>query len=281
MTPETAPELTQAQREARHKLIATAIDKLNSWVRSNSGRSSPRWAIYDWKRHFIEESLRAGLVQDMRAIRLSLTCRDCGGSKRYTDSYGQTFPWCRKCGSKGSIILRFLVTNISGYTWHTPERETWRISNVLVPSSIWEQSTLSVDWEPNQKGRDIEVAEAAKWLNILEAEYPNVPGSHGVYDYGDWIGDQDHKKYRLYLGRTEPKCAFCGALEESGELRWYHVVRDHVEWSACACVPCEVAHRGGEPSIFKLFPVPGDKLQDPEIRTWLGRRSNAVTERVA
>lgn len=257
-------------------VIATAIDRLNSWVRSDSARrwmSSPRNAVYDWKRHFIEESLNAGRVENPHAIRLSLTCRDCGGSKQYTDSYGHKFPWCRKCGSTGAITLRFLVTTICGYTWHTPENEAMRISRVWLPDDIWERSTLSVEWEPNQKGRDLEVHHVAQWLNVLEAEYPNAPGRHGVYYSGDWIGDSDHKKYKLYLGAMVTECAFCGRpREEEVTGGRYGVTRGHVEWSAWTCKPCEDRHGEGN-SIYDQFPVPIEKLQHPEIQTWLANRA--------
>lgn len=257
-------------------VIAMAIDRLNSWARSDSSRrylSSPVRAIYDWKRHFIEESLRAGRVENPHAIRLTLTCRDCNGSKKYTNMYGEEFPWCRRCGSSGVVPLRFLVTTICGYTWHTPETEAMRISRVCLPEDIWQRSTLSVDWEPNQKGRDLQVHQVAQWLNVLETEYPNVPGSHGVYDYGNWIGDADHKRYKLYLGRFDTECAFCGCPKEPEIIGGcYGVSREFIEWSAWACKPCDGIQGDGK-SIFAQFPVPVEQLQHPEIAKWLANRA--------
>ncbi len=255
-------------------LIATAIDRLNSWVRSDSARpwfSSPRYAIYDWKRNFIETCILAGRCDNVRAIRLSLTCRDCRGSKRYTNSLGHTYDWCRKCDSTGTVTLRFLVTTIHGFTWHTPERETWRI-RLNLPEDFWQRSELSVDWEPNQKGIDLTTDQVAQWLNVLEAEYPNVPTGH----MGHWDDDDDyldHKKYRLYLGKTREVCAFCNGERDEVVGSYYHVMRPLVEWSAWCCDTCRVLRKAFVGSIFDLFPIPVDLIQFPEITKWLANRA--------
>ena len=68
--------------------VLIAIDRLNSWVRSDSARSwhsSPRYAIYDWKHHVIERAIKEHRAE-CRGLYLTLNCRDCGGSGKYIDS---------------------------------------------------------------------------------------------------------------------------------------------------------------------------------------------------
>lgn len=254
--------------------VYAAIDKLNSWVRSESARgwwSSPRHAIYDWKNHLIETAIRNCLSVN-HAIYLTLTCRDCGGTGRYEDSYGTKFDHCRKCFNKGVQRLQFLVTETHGFTWHTPRDKAWRFQ---LSEEFWKRESLSVDWEPNAKGRDLGLIELVQLLNFLEPVMPK-PGSHAVADRWDYYGEADHGKYKLNLRELskEHVCQFCGAMPPPDEDAYKHghyhgVVLDHFEWSAWACTACKEKFPGVE--IFARFSLP-DIAAHPEIQKWLSRR---------
>jgi hypothetical protein len=255
-----------------------AIDQLNSWVRSKEywewSFSGPKWAVYDWKIALIESALRDG-IGNPSAIYLTLKCRDCGGTKQYTDSYGRTWPHCRKCSSKGVTRLEFLVTEVHGFKWHTPRDKTWNM-RVILPEKFWDGISLSTDWEPNQAGKSLETWQVAECLNLLEPIMPK-PGSHGLFDYGDWVGDSDHSKYKLFLGRSERVCQLCGRASEwnpeDKESKMdgvhHHVTRAHVSWSAWGCKPCQALY--ADCSIFERFTIP--KIEHREILRWLERRA--------
>lgn len=85
------PELRRALR---------AVNYLNSWVRSDSYRHAvlsrqSRHAVYHLKRYAIEAAQNAGMATHRR-VGMVATCRDCGGSGRYYDSYGYEHDHCRR-----------------------------------------------------------------------------------------------------------------------------------------------------------------------------------------
>lgn len=268
---------------SREQSISAAIDKLNSWVRSSSGRrsiSSPTYAVYDWKLEWIRRAIAAETTQ-IRAIYLSLTCRDCGGSKRYTDSMGYEHPHCRKCSSTGMVRLEFLDTCVDGFRWHTPRERTW---SLRLPEDLWKSASLSCDWEPNAKGRDLEPWEVAGCLNVLEKEMPNVPNGHSTGNDWDGFGWKNHKQYRLYVGQQPEACEFCGRFD----AHRFHPCRGSIEWTAFACDACrgmfatanvwsDIEHKyvpsgGNGKSIFDEFKMPMQLLTHPEILKWLANR---------
>lgn len=257
--------------------LAPHVDRLNSWVRSPRARdwwNSPARAIYDFKLELIR---RAIIAQECKtsAIYLSLTCRACDGTKRYTDSYGHEWPHCRKCSSLGVVRLTFLVTEICGFFWHSPWERVWSLP--IAHEELSKSAALSTDWEPNHPGKDLEVWEVVESLNILEAELPGALGSHGVYCYGDFIGEKKHAKYKLYLGRSQrTTCELCGESAEEKDRHFYHVVHDHVDWAAWACPACADADKHSA-EIFKRFAVPSEPLSHPSVRTWIERRKELVT----
>ncbi len=257
--------------------LAPHVDRLNSWVRSQGARewfSSPMRAIYDFKFAIIRRAFIEGRCQH-GAIYLSLNCRDCGGSRRYTDSYGHTWPHCRKCSSMGVVRLTFLVTEVAGFNWHTPWNRTYSLP--LAHVELEKSATLSADWEPNGTGRELELWQIAESLNVLEAEMPTAVGYHGVYDNGDWYGDKKHSDYRLNLGRVERStCELCESSAEKKNRVVHHVMRKHIEWSAWACSACCAAHAGDSPTIFSLFAVPVEHLKHPAVQTWLERRNAQI-----
>ncbi len=245
----------------------------------------------------IRKTLKNGGCE-CNSIYLSLKCRSCGGTGKFTHESGE-WSWCYKCSSKGIVKLTFLVTDIGGYRWHTPWEKSYSFK---LPEGLYERASLSCDWEPNQKGRDLELWEVAKYLNVLEAAtfggLLEKPGSHGIYDRDDWIGDHDHSKYRLHLGDSPRVCEICGrdaVLKDDGgsyDGVYHHVVRPHVDWSAWACDACKALYAkcnrwddasckyvpdgGNGKSIFDEFTVPVHLCQHPEVRKWLERRGMAV-----
>jgi hypothetical protein len=261
-----------------------SVDALNSWVRSKGAREwrrSPRNAIYDWKGEAIRQAFSAGL-RDYHAIFLTLNCRDCGGSGRYVDSCGCKFDHCRKCGNRGTVRLTFLVTKIEGFVWHTPWEHCWKF-RLPDGESVYAAATLSADWEPNAVGKDLDLVDVVHHLNVLEDAMPTIPGSHGVYSYGEFFGESDHKIYYLHLGRFLQVCEICGTpAKQIGEWSGgypkmdgiYHgVARPPLTWSAWGCDACKAAHDGV--SIFGKFPEPTHLIEHPEIQRWLRKRKAA------
>lgn len=248
--------------------VYSALDSLNSWVRSRSARgwwNSPYRAIYDWKLEAIKAALKDGEATSSW-IYLTLHCRDCGGSGRYTDSYGQKFPHCRRCSSTGKQRLFFLVTHLYGFVWHTPREKTWGLRGI--PDVRF--ANLSIDWEPNRIGRDLAASEVARHLNILEPVMPK-PG-YTDWDSWDGYGEVFHGDYMLDLGRTDLTCPFCGKVSDNDRDGIYHGIhRGYLRWSAWACGDCKQKHVGV--SIFDKFP--DQEVTDPEILKWLERRALA------
>jgi hypothetical protein len=272
--------------------VLRSIDALNSWVRSDSHRRfamhSPKYAIYEWKRLIIREAIAADAAE-LKAIYLSVTCRDCGGSGRYTDSYGERFPHCRKCDNTGKHRLTFLVSTISEYTWHTPWDKTWGLST---PDDMYRFATLSTDWEPNQKGVDLTTEQVAAHLNVLEPLLFDKAGSRSIWSYRDeYHNEAKNNRYKIDLGRGPERCEFCGCTPNpetaSGGGSWHGCTRDWVTWSAWACDVCKslfansnrwsdehhayIPPGGNGKSIFDEFKPP--TVTDPEILKWLERRS--------
>ena len=244
----------------------SALDRLNSWVRSPSARNwfrSPRHAIYDWKIHLIRDAIDKGEAK-LSAVCFTATCNHCGGTKQYIDSGGYKWPHCRRCRSTGITPLLFVVSEMYGLKWHTPRDKAWELR---LPENFFDSAPESTDWAPNMPGTDMETWEVAACLNILEPAMPK-PGRHSVYDRSQYFGEVDHAKYRLYLGRSEVVCQLCGhtSTEERDGIN-HHVSRAYIEWSAWGCEGCR-ATLGT--AIYSKFPVPA--INHPEIITWLARR---------
>lgn len=265
-----------------------AVDALNSWVRSDSARwfssRHPRYAIYDYKTEVIRRAIVNGECT-YRWIYLTLHCRTCGGTGIFKHESGDTST-CRKCWRTGKNTLHFLETDIQGVKWHTPQDRAWR----LKVGGGRELDNLSTDWEPNAKGKDLTVGEVARYLMVCEDELgEGCLSAHGIYDYGNWIDDQEHKGYKLDLGRQGAAvCEICGVTvaDELKDGSWHHVSRTHADWSSYACNVCRAlfatrnrwddaqgkyAPDGGNGrSIFDEFKPP--TVTDPDVREWLSRR---------
>lgn len=273
-----------------------AVDRLNSWIRSDShwgSFSSPRYAIYFWKGHLVSRAL-AELPDCWRTVHVCLKCRDCGGSGKYVDSYGYNHLHCRKCSNSGMVRLDFLETVIEEFKWHTPRDKTWQMNTIT--SAHWEAAPcVTSDWKPNAKGRDLEPWQVAECLNICETMLPR-PGMRAEYVDTYCYQDRDNGKYKLFVGRSEKVCEFCkrpavhkGIHPDSMDGSMHHVSRGNIEWSAWACESCSglfsksnrwsdtehkyLPHGGNGKSIFDEFAIPQERLEHPAIREWLARRS--------
>jgi hypothetical protein len=263
--------------------VLEAIDRLNSWVRSESARgwwSSPRYAVYDWKNWFIDLAIRVGRAK-LSAIHLMLNCRACGGDGIFVYDDGEKAP-CRKCGKSGHVNLEFLVSEIEGFVWHTPRNRTWKFGLL---DGVWAGAKLSMDWEPNAKGRDLELWQVAECLNVCEEAVARgelcKPGSHSSGGYG-WDDEYEvsHGNYKIHVSNSTERevCELCGHRavpkgDRGGtDGMWHGIITNYVSWSAWACDECQVNYKGSEIfTALKLHP-PLEQLAHPEIQAWLRRR---------
>lgn len=261
-----------------------AMNVLNSWVRSRDHKGEHVvFAIYDWKLEIIKRAIRNNET-DIFPVFAKTRCRDCGGTGRYIDSFGGTWPHCRKCNSTGTVKLFFLETEIKGYRWHTPRERTYLLK---LPTGFYECSEEAVDWEPNQEGICLELSEIVGCLNILEETLGrNVLGSHSIEDRDKYYDTVHHEDYRIFLGSSARICEFCGDAFEQG--CYHHVTRKYVQWTAWACNSCRAVYAthskwseeqnryipdcGNGRSIFDEFRPPIALIKNAEVQKWLARR---------
>lgn len=259
----------------------TCVDRLNSWVRSDSYRanvsSSPKRATYWLKRKAIA-SLQSMNLCFNRHVAAIVKCNRCDGKGNYYGwwydprSPGNDTPDdCRNCHG-GKVDLHFIetVSDELGIRWHTPKLE-W------ISHFRWDESLSSAveagNWQPNSPGRDATPAEVASWFNAAEEYWPGYPGPY----YG-CHGRCDDYKYSLHVGDTDPKtCSLCGAPAAEGG---YAVTRDRLAWRDHACRECDARFdrttkwNGTEyasNSIFDAFPLPTHLISDPAIQRWIER----------
>jgi hypothetical protein len=256
-----------------------AMSRLNSWVRSPSFRSGfygePRRAIYFLKRQAIEWA-DANLRCMHSVVKTKTTCRDCGGDGKYIDSYGYQWDHCRACNNRGTLSLIFVQSIISNVAsrenslvWHTPYLKFYIRHK---PGPHWELARWT-EWRVNEPGKDLTPAEAARDLNICESFWPD---RRGAWESSEW-GTFYHFDYRLYVGKTERKCSFCGGEPQLGS---FGVTRGTIQWSDHACKPCETRLKVNG-SIFEQFPVPEHLTSDSEIQLWMRRHEVIKAEVVA
>ena len=247
-----------------------AMARLNSWLRSKSGRrpvyGRPLGAVYYLKREAIIWA-DANLACKHGSIIVGVECRDCGGSGRYCDSYGCQHDHCWRCGSRGRTSLHFVWTWIeeAAILWHTPRDKFWIPGKhtPLYSLAVWDDR-----WGVNQPGLEMTVEEVARDLNIVEAFWPRRPGEH----HTDW-GTFDVFHYTLNLGDVErDRCAICGG--EANPNYRCHVRRGWFEFSDVACKRCH-DQKGIE--VFNLFPFPVH-IVGPHAREWAERKGRAYPE---
>src|SRR5690242_8277276 len=218
-----------------------AMDRLNSWIRSNSFRAhnfaSPRHAIY-WLKGEALTWAHQNLSCLHSSVRVTTQCRDCDGTGCYTDSYGTTFPHCRACGSCGQVSLTFVQSFIQGGpVWHTPWNKFWLRGIYGQHPNYYLARVIDGEWTVNQVGRDLTPDEIARDLNTVEQFWQKRPDPY----YTDWGGPFDDFKFTLYAGATPREtCSLCGNPNDSG--CGCRVTRFPIEWTDHACKRCETIH---------------------------------------
>lgn len=267
-----------------------AVDRLNSWVRSESfrnGVSNPRDAIYDLKRQAIRAAHADGRCTH-RMVRVDATCRDCGGDGRYKPWWADhALDHCRACESTGTARLRFVETTIADppLTWHSPydyKFAVWPLPGV----TDWYQARgdelppLAEGWGVNQPGRDLSPAEAARALNMAEAAFPERVAGY----WRDSGGDEffcDPFGYKLWVGETpEGACVLCdGPIGD--HTCGYIATLGRVCWTAHACAACDAIHRGKTIWTMLQHAVPHDLIRHPDITEWIVRHPAKERPRAA
>lgn len=254
-----------------------ALDRLNGYVRSEAHRdaylSSPRRAIYEMKRQAIIVATAADLAMHKK-VQIAVTCRDCGGSGRYVDSYGYEFAHCRACTSKGTVVLHFIDTRIAlpdrELRWHTPEqnfRSTsvyWNVGkeepahlHYLAPSEV------ALDWTVNQPGRDLAPWEVARDLVLAEQHFKSTRYAYRSWGFSEYGCSLDPFRYDLYVGRTERVCWRCSAAvpETRG---WLGKTIDRVHFTAAICEDCQTLLGSPWPTA-----IPASLVENEHIREWM------------
>lgn len=283
-----------------------AVARLNSWVRSKSYRDLA-WlggarltrAIYFYK----SEILRSGLADrdnvglNLRYIRTTVTCRDCEGTGRYTDRGGYEFFHCRACNSSGKVTLRFYETSFScGITFHTPDlKAPGELTRAMfkrydIAADDWEKyiklgrAAEAVDYQPNQEGKDLDLADATRNLNAVEAWYfaDMFPRDYKIEEgfyFESGYHDSDYFYYKLPLGRLSKNCAFCGISNEQDRQRnsrgLVSRLYDHHKIAFAwyrTCDPCKAIWQDATPPNVESL------MQGEAVRMWLGKRAHWTVE---
>ena len=259
--------------------ILEAVDRLNSWVRSTSFSGGMcaiglRRRIYEIKGQAIEAA-RGEFVCSHRPLTTIATCRDCGGSGRYTDWGGHEWPHCRACESSGNVRLRFVETTIlttdwriGSFRWHSP-RERWTL-----PSSLLGVEIEPGDWHVNLPGRDLTLNEAARDLLACDARFPG----RSYRKLQCYDGCDCPRHYTLYLGRANKACPHCGvALDESNRSPVSCGKRDgRAEYSFVPCAAC-YARLGKTMEIFNVG-MPPELLEPEYVRAWVEKNGNVTSK---
>ncbi len=243
-----------------------AIALLNSWVRSPSYRdSTAKNFVYNLKNQAVKRVHDDGL-SETRTIKVKTTCRQCGGSGEYVDSYGIKWPHCRACYSSGVVALLFVETTIKVkhgpldcIRWHTPY-----LKHPLATGDMGLNAVEDTQWQPNQLGESLPINEVCKCLMVAEAEFKDRPPLR-YEDYGTF----DPCNYQLDFGdRPNFSCGICGRTTASTGCN-YAVGSKRIIWHDRACQTCDVfySHIGG--SIFERFSYPMDLFKDDNVLKWI------------
>jgi len=248
-----------------------AMSRLNSWLRSPDAKGlhhTPARAIYFLKREAIEWADQNLHCLHSTVIVGGVSCRACGGTGKYTDSYGTEFPHCRACSSRGSLSLLFVQTAIGGGpVWHTPYLKFYirhRTANVCWLLKRWAEG-----WTVNEPGHSMKPWEVARDLNLLETTLTRRPGWYST----DW-GTFNDFNYSLYLGATPADvCSFCGekAPPNYGNFLAYAVTRKGISWTDHACTNCELHWGRSSAAIFSKFPIPVVLVDNLHIVSFIER----------
>jgi hypothetical protein len=262
--------------------IVDAIVELNSYVRSASFRENLNTYRISRSIYAYKEAMLVWFIARQRAgVRYVVsvaTCRDCGGSGSYIDSWGQPHDHCWQCGSSGQAKLYFFETTLtSGLTLHTPVRSAPREMYDAIPTYDradlmsrvkLDQSAIPSEWQPNQPGHDLTPSQAAELLNRVEdwfwgERFPSVYQRETAHSW-DRTDMFAYFDYRLYVGRTPRQCVFCGSTDG----HYYHHQSDVLDWFDYRCKACGDATNftGGESALESL-------TQPASIQQWLAKRT--------
>lgn len=252
--------------------ILPRIDALNSYLRSPARRrgwsgSSLDRVVYHYKREALKDATNWRIAAH-RLVAAVTECRDCGGSGKYVDSYGEKWPHCRRCSSSGRVKLRFIESTLDGFIWHTPVDHAYS----FMIERTWEMPEHpAVDWHVHQVGRDLDIDTVADHLLAVEAHFPRKTPRYYAYDGCEF---DPHNTYTLYAGESDPStCVLCtGAMIES-EGKYPHrlcVSTGRVQWSTTICDACyTAANATSAANVFKAaaarFP---ESLWTPALRHW-------------
>lgn len=252
-----------------------AIDLLNGWARGNFAMGC---AIYRYKNDAIRIALKERVCVE-HYVKHRVTCRDCRGTGRYENSYGDKWPHCRKCSNTGVVHLEFVETSIplaEGIVrWHSPMRgypysdETYvAYANRIRARPL----AFATTWRPNLPARALEVESVASALTTVEAWWWGAPDGFfsggAVPAYTKDIYAASLLDPVLDLGRAVAVCRSCKKKESAVKGAWYHQSTYPVEWSAFCCDSCRT--RVFEDK-FPHFVVP-EKLTPPPVIEWMKQR---------
>jgi hypothetical protein len=264
----------------------TAVDALNSWVRSASFRyamqmRSPRRAIYFLKRCALAAAHEAGLAKHHR-VGVIAQCRDCSGTGQfYHFNSDTTFDHCYRCANSGKLILYFVETRIAtssdlwcwpSWTWHTPEDQWPREWRDWLPNEFPRPTGLTTD----APGKDLTPSQVAAHLNTAEEFFPQRPPLRAIH-FEYQTEHRDDFDYCLWVGRLNRHCVFCGAenapvKDDEKSYGSHHLRRGKVEWGAYACPDCK-----NKEDVWNRFPLPQSLLRDEAVQTWMQRHATEVT----
>lgn len=246
--------------------VIPQLDALNSFIRSEAHRrasvvSSLPKVVYHYKREALCELTRMQQATH-RLVATSTKCRDCGGSRCYTDMNGYTHDHCWKCSSTGRVTLRFIESTIRGTTvWHTPITDAYTF--IRDTSEMKEYPVL--DWKVHMPGIDMTPSEVATALCDVEMVFTTRP--RDIYDYHT---RSLHDTYTIWIGETpRDSCLICGNTR--GAPHCCHILRTgRLHWGGSVCKKCREVDDGSElrDALARLLP---DSLITPAIRVWVER----------
>lgn len=243
-----------------------ALDRLNSWVRSDSYRRGAfglaHHVIYFLKGQAISWAASKNWASHRR-VGLDLTCRDCGGCGHYTDRNDYTWPHCRACNSSGTAHLSFIETTIGdAIKWHSPIQKLWTVDIPL-------EEEKPTEWQPNQPGRDLDPHEVARLLNLVESGIPHERWPvRWIYDDGycdGGVGVNDFECYTLHVGSTKPwQCDLCGATEAMVSYGFGQTL-GRIRWTGHACERCNTE------TVHAQLKEQGPRwlVEHPDIQEWI------------
>lgn len=255
--------MLQADRDALIAILPR-VNALNSFIRSEAYRrhgfmTSLAYVVYHYKREAIMAADRLGIATHRRTT-VHVQCNRCGGTGRYTDRNGYTWPDCLHC-TKGTARLEFAETTLPGFCWLSPRRTTYEFRFIRFD----ELPESDQKWQVNQPGVDLTPSQVADHLCEIEAHFPKRPPVQRSDDSDYDIANT----YRIWIGETERgRCAMCGGPREQPH-GMHGIFTGRLYWSASVCEVCSAQHSG---AAFELMAarLPAELLT-PEIRQWAVR----------